>query len=162
MRFKLLTVIVISLFVLIIINLIYSNAASSNIQIPLNSSYWWQGNVSISGTANYTNGTAIPNSNFNLWLDNVLKCTGQTDSQGQWYCNFTAPNRLGSYTVNISITDAENVVHSKLTTLYVKAKYGETPIGSVDRSVYESPMLIQDLDGSIRQVWARVTVWRYQ
>ena len=123
------------------------------------SSVWWNDTVTINGTANYTNGTGIANANVNITVGSV-RCNNTTNSNGDYICTFAAPSELGTYTVLINVTNSTGPSVTNTTTLTVKLKFGDMPIGTVDRVVYETPIFIQELSGKINVVFARVTAWR--
>ncbi len=135
-------------------------AATAIVNMSLSqSSVWWNDTVVINGTANYTNGTAIDTGTVNITMGNV-RCDNTTDSDGVWLCSFRAPLELGTYNASINITDVVGESFYNSSIIQVKLTYGETPIGSRDRVVYELPMLIQEMSGRIRWVWVNVMVWK--
>ncbi len=120
---------------------------------------WWNDTVVINGTATYTNGSNVQNANVNITVGNV-NCINTTDANGRYTCEFSAPKELGTYTVKINITNSTGPSISEQTTLAVKLKYGNTPIGTIDRVVYETPVFIQEMSGKINVVFVRITAWR--
>jgi hypothetical protein len=119
---------------------------------------WWNDSVNASGTARYANGTGISGS-VSIEVDGYIQnCPPTTD--GNWSCVFNAPLKIGSYLVTVKITNSTGFVFQNSTSLGVSPYYGKKPIGTVSRIVYELPMLIQDLNGEIRVVFARIMVWR--
>ena len=145
---------------LIFISVTYA-ATDGYVTISLNrTSYWWNETVVSDGTANYTNGNGITSSSFTITLNDVTYCSGTTTATGEWVCVFQAPNQLGTYTFSITVTNSTGATFTNTTALYVKPSYGPTPIGRTDRVVIEQPMLIQEPTGIIRQVWARVKIWK--
>jgi hypothetical protein len=129
--------------------------SETNINITLNSSsIWWEDDIQASGTL-YNSSGGIPNENVNVTLDGVIKCSVTTDSNGHYNCDFTAPNELGNYKVNATSENA-----SVLTILQVRPSYGELPIGTIDRVVYEQPYLMQDKSGKIKIIQVKVTIYK--
>jgi hypothetical protein len=129
------------------------------VTITLNATkVWWNDSVSASGIAKYANGTGISGT-VNLTVDGKTYICPDT-SDGNWSCVFNAPLRIGSYLVTVKITNSTGYVFQNSTSLKVSPSYGKNPIGSATRVVYELPMLIQDLNGEIRAVLARIIVWK--
>jgi len=93
-------------------------------------------------------------------LNGVQNCTGTTNTAGFYTCNFQAPMKLGVYTLQVNVTNSTGQSVTNSTTFTVKPNFGQIVIGKTDRSVFEVPMLIQDMNGEIRQIWARVIVWK--
>ena len=120
---------------------------------------WWNDTVVINGSARYNNGTGIYSANVSITVGNV-RCNNTTDSTGNYTCRFAAPQEVGKYNVSINITNSTGPSVTNATTLNVRLKYGDAPIGTVGRVVYETPVFIQELSGRIRILSARITVWR--
>ncbi|MDI6798693.1 MAG: carboxypeptidase-like regulatory domain-containing protein [Candidatus Aenigmarchaeota archaeon] len=133
-----------------------TNSASNSITINLKpTKVWWNDSVLAYGKLLDSDGLPIQGAAVSVKIDNQLKCSSETNSSGDYNCSFNAPNELGSYTVT---SEAEGAVATA--TLEVKASYGEKPIGTIDRIVYEVPLLIQEMSGRIRRVFARIMVWK--
>jgi hypothetical protein len=127
-----------------------------DINITLNvSKVWWEDGVLASGTLYTDSGKGLPDRIVNVKLDGITKCSSTTNSNGHYSCNFTAPNELGTFIVN-----ATSGSSSASTILQVMPNYGQKAIGTADRIVYEVPILIQDLNGKIRQAWVRIMTWK--
>lgn len=120
---------------------------------------WWNDTVIVNGSARYDNGTGIYDASVNITVGSV-RCNNTTDSTGNYTCRFAAPQEVGKYTVSINITNSTGPRVTNATALNVVLKYGDTPIGTIDRVVYETPIFIQELSGRIRILFARITVWR--
>lgn len=120
---------------------------------------WWNDSVTISGNATYSNGSVRYPDTVNITVGNV-KCNNNTQTNGGYFCTFKAPLELGIYNVSINITNSTGNSILNHTTLTVKAKYGETPIGNVPRAVYETPLIMQEPSGRIRIVFIRIMAWR--
>jgi len=117
---------------------------------------WWDDSVTAYGIAFDNQGNPVPdNTGVNLTISN-RRCNNVTDSSGSWQCRFNAPNELGTYTVYARIGN----ILINTTSLTVKPKYGKTPIGKIERIVYEEPMMIQEPSGRIRIAWVRIMIWR--
>lgn len=137
---------------------IYSFTTSSALTTMNLSSYdvWWNDSVTAYGTAFDADGNPVANNTgVNLTISDRI-CNNVTDASGSWRCTFNAPNELGTYLVYAKIGD----ILLNTTTLTVKPKYGNTPIGTIERVVYEQPMMIQDLSGRIIIAWIRIMAWR--
>lgn len=132
---------------------------SGTVTIALNATkVWWNDSIKASGIAKYNNGSGIAGA-VEIKVDNLnFNCPDTSD--GNWSCEFKAPNRIGSYVVTVTITNATGHKFQNFTQLKVSPNYGKTPTGSVARVVYELPLLIQDLNGDIRTVMARIMVWK--
>ena len=156
MELKLLTFL--SLLFLIFIALSFA-LPQDTVTITLNSTkVWWNDSVKASGIAKYANGTGISGT-VNLKIgDNTYSCPSTDD--GNWSCVFNAPLKIGSYVVTVNITNSTGYFFQNSTSLKVLPSYGKYPTGSVTRVVYELPILIQDLNGEIKTVLARVIVWK--
>lgn len=150
------------LILVFLILVVVVNAANGTVSLNIyNSTVWWNDSVTVNGTATYTNGSTFGSGQTaNVTLDNVQYCTGTTNSTGFYNCTFRAPIRLGTYTLQVTVTNSSGQSVSNSSSFYVKPNFGETVIGKIDRSVFEVPMLIEDMDGTIRQIWARVIIWK--
>jgi hypothetical protein len=139
----------------------FSFAAEGTVTISLNASkVWWDDSVNASGIATYSSGNPISGT-VSIKLDSTTySCPNTVAATGFWNCTFNAPTELGTYTILVNVTNSTGSSFTNTTTLYVTPNYGQKPIGTTDRVVYEVPMLIQDLNGRIRQAWARVMVWK--
>jgi hypothetical protein len=134
----------------------YSAGASSHVSVDLSAySVWWNDSVTARGRALDSGNSPITGADVNLTVSGE-RCDNITDPSGYWTCTFNAPLELGNYTVDVRI--GSTLTNS--TGLNVLLRYGNPPIGKTDRVVYEQPILIQELSGRIRTVWARVMVWR--
>ena len=119
---------------------------------------WWNETITVNGSAQYTNGTGIYNALVNITVGNA-KCNNTTDSTGNYTCRFTAPTETGKFTLLVNVTNSTGPSVTNTTMLNVLFRYGDTPIGKIDRFVYETPIFIQEMSGRIRILFARVTVW---
>jgi len=129
--------------------------AGKTVSINLNiTKTWWNEQVLAYGKV-LLGLNPIGGETVTVKINTETKCSTQTNSSGDYECSFYAPNELGSYNVKAEASGAE-----ASTTLEVKPSYGERPIGTIDRVVYEIPVLIQELSGRIRRIFARVIVWR--
>jgi hypothetical protein len=156
MKLKLLTFLF--LFILLLLALSFASPQDT-VTIALNATkVWWNDSVNASGIAKYANGTGI-SGKVNLTVDSTDYLCPDT-SDGNWSCVFNAPLKIGSYLVTVRITNSTGHVFQNSTSLKVSPSYGKNPIGSATRVVYEIPMLIQDLNGEIRSVLARIIIWK--
>jgi len=138
----------------------YITTGVNVITINLNATkVWWNDSLIASGVAKYANGASV-NGSVLLSVDNTNYSCSQTDANGNWNCTFNAPIRIGVHTLTVKITDNSGYTFQNSTFLTVSPYYGRKPIGSIPRIVYELPMLIQDLDGEIKRVLARIIVWK--
>lgn len=159
MKVEILLLIIVLLFLL---HIVLSSAANGGI-VTINLSTikpWWNDSVMTNGTASYSNGNPISDGSVSIRLNSREYCKTNTLSNGNYNCTFKAPLELGSYTLLVDVTNSTGSSFTNTTTLTLQIKYGEMPIGTIDRVVYEQPMLIQELSGRIRIVWARIMVWR--
>jgi len=125
------------------------------ISINLNvTKVWWNEPVLAYGKV-LLDSNPIQGENVNVKIGAETKCSDQTNSTGDWKCSFYTSNEIGVYTVTAE-TDGITAIAS----LEVNPSYGNKPIGTIDRVVYEVPILIQDLSGKIRRIIARIIVWR--
>jgi hypothetical protein len=140
------------------ITLVIYESGEVIITIDLNTSkFWWNDSVYASGLAAYTNGTAYTGDTFFFSINGVTQCSGTTNSSGGWDCTFRAPTEIGSHEARISLVAAST---SNTTTLRVRPNYGPTPTGTSDRTVYENPFFIQDMNGKLKMVMVRITTWK--
>jgi hypothetical protein len=117
---------------------------------------WWNDSVTAWGQAKDSGGDPISGAWVNLTVGSTeYNNCNQTNSSGDWECVFNAPLELGTYTVSATVSYVTNS-----TSLEVKITYGQEPIGTIDRVVFEIPALIQEPSGRIRIVWFRILVWR--
>ena len=143
----------------ILINL--SFASNGTVTINLNASkVWWNDTINASGIATYSDGSPIDGTVSIKLNGNEYSCSSTDVSTGFWNCTFNAPTEIGVYAVLVNITNATGSSFTNTTSLIVAPNYGQTPVGTTSRVVHEIPMLIQDLNGKIKQVWARVMVWK--
>jgi len=152
--------VLILILIVFILLISFSFASEGTVTISLNdSSVWWNYTVNASGFATYSNGNPISGT-VSISLDSTIySCPSTNAATGFWNCTFNAPTELGAFTVLVNVTNT-TYSFTNSTTLNVLAGYGQIAIGTVDRIVFELPMLMQDLNGEITKVWARVKVWR--
>ena len=130
--------------------------SANTLSISLNSSkVWWQDGVLANGTLLDGSNNPIVGTLVTVKISGATQCSDTTNAQGEWDCGFTAPNEIDIYTVT-----AEAGSSTASTTLAVAPNYGATPVGTIDRIVYEVPMMFQDLTGKIKQIFVRITVWQ--
>jgi hypothetical protein len=157
MKLKLLILIVLVLLMFISISFA---ASEGTVTLSLNSTkVWWNDTVNASGTAIYSNGTPISGT-FVFKVNDVQTCSYSVDANGFWNCTFRAPDEIKAYTVLVNVTNATGYSFANSTILNVAPNYGRSVVGTIDRVVYEQPMLIQDLNGTIKKIWVRITTWR--
>lgn len=151
------------ILLLIIISLFFSISKASDsgkVTIELNASkVWWNDSIMASGVAKYLDGGGIRGT-VELEVDGIHKICPETDENGEWSCVFNAPTKIGSFIVRVTITNSTGQKFQNLTYLIVSPSYGRDSTGSKNKVVHELPVLIQDLDGEIKAVLARIMVWR--
>jgi hypothetical protein len=131
------------------------------VTISLNdSSVWWNDTVNASGFATYSSGNPISGTVSVTLDETVHSCPSTNAATGFWNCTFKAPAELGAFTALVTVTNSTGSSFTNSTTLNVLAGYGQIAVGTVDRVVFELPMIMQDLNGDITKVWARVKVWK--
>ena len=145
------------LFLTLVFLLMFNLSLSANtVTMSLNASkVWWQDGILANGTLVNATNDPIPNVAVTVKIGGTTQCSDTTNATGHWECSFTAPNEISIYTVT-----AETATETASTTLTVAPTYGDTPVGTVDRIVYEVPILIQDMSGKIKQIFVRITVWK--
>jgi hypothetical protein len=135
-------------------------ATTGTVSITLNvSDPWWNDSILVNGTALYSGGGPI-SGNVSIRLNNKVYCTTETIANGNYNCSFGAPLELGDYAIMVDVTNSTGSTFTNTSSLTVRARYGETPIGKVERVVYEEPMMIQEPSGTVKIAWARIMVWR--
>jgi len=135
-------------------------ASDGTVTVDLNATnVWWNDSVLVSGTATYSNGTSISDAGVEIFVDDELSCSTTTLPNGDYNCSFYSPFELGTYTVLVNVTNSTGYNFVNSSSLIVRLKYGKVPSGKADRVVYEIPVIIQELSGSIRRAWVRIMVW---
>ena len=135
---------------------------NGTVSVYLNSSsYWWREGVRVYGHAERRDGTYISNANVEVLLNSVNQCPlAATDSNGNYECEFEAPNAVGNYTLLILVTDP--LTGKKIgntTQLIVSLQYGGNYETAKNIGCYEIPQLIQNPDGSIKRVMVKICIW---
>jgi len=136
------------------------------VTIDLNASYvWWGGSINVSGIAKRS-GQPLPNLEVKLTFDDETICPNipNTTSTGWYTCVFSTPYRIGTSDVNVEVTDpitGEPVTNT--TTLRVSVWWGSEEKEmreAADVGCYEVPKIVQNPDGSVKRVLARICVWK--
>ncbi|MBI2545446.1 MAG: hypothetical protein HYW22_02535 [Candidatus Aenigmarchaeota archaeon] len=126
----------------------------------------WNGGVRVSGTASRSDGTFVdtnPNG-LNVYVNNTLYCTNETDSSGNYICDFSAPSQLGNYLANVTVLDPlTSLTWSNTASFIVKAITGqptsaESSVQSI--SCYEEPRVVQNPDGTLTVANVRICIWK--
>ena len=120
---------------------------------------FWNDTIRINGSARYGNLTGVYNAPVNITVGSA-KCDNTTDGTGNFTCVFGAPQELGIYTVLVNVTNNTGYSTTNTGTLNVEFNYGDKPIGTISRVVYEVPVLLQEMSGRIRIVFVRLMAWR--
>lgn len=128
----------------------------------------WNESVMLSGVATRADGSAIDTSadpeDVEVFLNTSRICVTDTDSNGGYTCNFTAPLAVGLYELNITVDDpTTKITSSNTTTFSVKQQFGETKATeSAAESIacYEEPRVVQNPDGTLEVSIVRICVWK--
>lgn len=130
-----------------------------------NSEPSWNDVVRATGRATRADDSNIDtNANdLNIYLNSTLYCTNETDSNGDYICDFSAPGTLGIYTLNVTIVDPTTSITWTNTSvsITVKASVGLNATAASEAesvSCYEEPRVIQNPDGTLRIGYVRVCV----
>ncbi len=126
----------------------------------------WNDVIQLQGVASRSDGTFVNTSgnlDVTVYVNSSTVCQTDTNSSGGYTCNFTAPQAVGLYNVNVTISDPTAATYSNSTTFTVKQTFGETK--EVEESVrsiscYEEPRIIQNADGTIEVATIRICVFR--
>lgn len=127
----------------------------------------WNESIGVAGVATRSDGSAIDTSSdpadVEVFVNSSRVCTTDTNSSGGYICNFTAPNALGLYSVNVTVDDpTTSLTHWNSTTFNVKASFGSTQSGTSSASsvaCYEEPRVVQNPDGTLEIASVRVCVF---
>jgi len=120
--------------------------------------------INVSGSAAYLDTGAITLSDVSVSILGEQKCTDTTDAAGGYTCVFSAPNQVGTFAVNVQVTDKDTgkpITNS--TALTVSVSYGEPATAeqaAQNVGCYEVPSLVQNADGSITKSTVRICVWK--
>jgi hypothetical protein len=120
--------------------------------------------INVSGSAAYLDTGAITLSDVSVSILGEQKCTDTTDAAGGYTCVFSAPNQVGTFAVDVQITDKDTgkpITNS--TALTVSVSYGEPATAeqaAQNVGCYEVPSLVQNADGSITKSTVRICVWK--
>ncbi len=120
---------------------------------------WWDEPTNASGRVTALDTSPVNGSIVTLSVSG-RSCYGTSNPSGYWSCNFSAPSSLGDYTATASVEDSGGFTVRATNTFSVVLNYGPQPVGSTDRAVYETPILIQEPSGSITKAIIRVLIWR--
>jgi len=125
---------------------------------------WWNDPVNISIEAKRADQTPINNGPTTIKISTDTVCTGNTNSQGRYSCEFTAPGSVGNYNISANVTDpTTNKIFFNSTILKVKISYGGTSEevkGAEEVGCYQVPRIVQNPDGSIKKAMVKVCVWK--
>jgi hypothetical protein len=120
--------------------------------------------INASGRVAYLNGDAVTSSDVVVSILGEQKCIDTTDAAGGYACVFSAPNRVGTFMVDVQVIDKDTGKRlTNSTALAVSVSYGEpTAAESAAKDVgcYEVPSLVQNADGSITKSTVRICVWK--
>lgn len=126
----------------------------------------WNGGVRVSGKITRSDSSNVDTDaeGINVYVNRSVYCTNQSDSNGDYTCDFTSPNAVGNYELNVTIQDPQTSAYwSNTTTFKVKAAVG--PEKAAERtpesiSCYEEPRIIQNPDGTLKTGYVRVCIFR--
>ncbi len=125
----------------------------------------WNEGVRATGRATRDGGSTVDtNANdLNIYLNGTLYCTNETDSNGDYVCDLSAPSTLGIYGVNVTIVDptTSRTWYNTSSSFTIRASFGEaatsqSEAGSV--SCYEEPRVVQNPDGTLKIAYVRVCI----
>jgi hypothetical protein len=120
--------------------------------------------VNASGQVAYLSGGAVTLSYVVVSILGEQKCTDTTDAAGGYACVFSAPNRVGTFMVDVQVIDKDTGKRlTNSTALAVSVSYGEPSAAesaAKDVGCYEVPSLVQNPDGSITKSTVRICVWK--
>jgi len=141
-----------------------------NVTISLNSTeVWWNESVLISGTAIRSDWSKVdtsedPDSDVRVYVNNILSAITETNAEGIYNATIYAPLSIGTYIINVTVRDPVVMKNfSNTTILEVKPTYGgmkREKEAARNVGCYEQPMIIQNPDGSIQTVMARICTWK--
>lgn len=124
----------------------------------------WSQGIRATGKATRADGSNVDtNANdLNIYLNGTLYCTNETDSNGDYACDFSAPSTTGIYLANVTVVDpTTSRTWSNTTSLSVKPSFGETAAiekTAASVSCYEEPRIVQNPDGTLKIAYVRVCI----
>jgi len=120
--------------------------------------------INVSGSAAYLDTGAIKLSDVSVSILGEQKCTDTTDAAGGYTCVFSAPNQVGTFAVNVQVTDTyTDKLITNSTALTVSVSYGEPATAekaAPNVGCYEVPSLVQNPDGSVTKSTVKICVWK--
>lgn len=120
--------------------------------------------INVSGVVTYLNMDPVTLSGVSVIIDGVQKCASTTDLAGGYTCVFIAPKQVGTFKVNVQVTDKDTgKLLTNSATLTVSLAYGETTTAeqaAQNVGCYEVPSLVQNADGAITKSTVRICVWK--
>ncbi|MBI2542790.1 MAG: hypothetical protein HYW24_01240 [Candidatus Aenigmarchaeota archaeon] len=140
-----------------------------NVTITVNindTSPTWSGGLRINGKVTRADGTNVDTdaSGVNIYVNSTLSCTTQSDSSGDYSCDWNAPNSIGLYQANVTVLDpTTSKTWYNTTTFSVRPEVGataSTEITADNIACYEEPMIVQNPDGTITTAIVRLCVWK--
>jgi len=130
----------------------------------------WNDVVQLRGVATRSDGTAVDTSNdpedVEVYRNGTRICTTDTNSTGGYTCNFTAPQAVGLYQLNVTVDDPTTSRTSfNTTTFTVKQVIGGAESTTAEQAAesigcYEEPRIVQNPDGTIEISIVRICVWK--
>jgi hypothetical protein len=125
--------------------------------------FWWNDPVNISIQAT-RGGTPVVGGNVTILKNSIAVCSqsSATDSNGRYSCIFNAANNLGSYPIQVNVTDPLGDI-TNTSSLIVKITLGSTELEKIRApqvSCYDIPRIIVNPDGSLQKTKTKVCVWR--
>lgn len=145
-------------------NQTFNVTAHVNLNLTLSPAVaWWNDTINASGYAVWSTGEKFNQTVEVNRTDGEKACSTTANNQtGFFNCSFNAPLELGNhYYVASAVNSTGGIEGNSSTTLMrVAPNYGQKPIGTVSRVVFEIPIIIQDLNGKVRQAWARIMIWK--
>lgn len=128
----------------------------------------WNDVVQLRGVATRDDETAIDTSDdpedVEVFLNGSRICATDTNSSGGYTCNFTAPQAVGLYLLNVTVDDPTTRKTSfNTTTFNVKQQIGQ-PLTAEQAAesiaCYEEPRIVQNPDGTIEVSIVRICVFK--
>jgi len=120
--------------------------------------------INVSGAVAYLNMDPVTLSDVSVVVGGTQQCAVKTDLAGGYTCTFIAPKQVGTFAVNVQVTDKDTgKLLTNSATLTVSLAYGETTTAeqaAQNVGCYEVPSLVQNADGAITKSTVRICVWK--
>ena len=143
------------LFAVLLAILAFSQQVKLELQLSPSMAEWNE-TINASGWVRQDGAAWVGNVSVKLEQEEV--CLVQTNSEGFYSCNFSAPLELGTYSVKAFALQDSQVVASDEAQLRVRFFYGSEKLFKEVASL-EVPGLLQDLSGRVHLVKVFLRVW---